>query len=206
MGAVAIIDTTAGDLKDRARNLARELAEADGAGAGAAVTGVDVVVDPVGGDLADAALRALGEGGRFVVIGFAAGAIPALPANQILLRNRTVVGVDWGAWAMAHGDEQRALLASLLDLVAAGRLDPVAPTTYPLEEAGDRPRRPAGAPRRRKSGTRPLNSPMMSDPRHRVLGRPRLYLTDRSGAMRLAGLCLPLTVPHRSTGRARTSR
>ena len=139
-GAAAVIDTAAGDLKDRARSLARELAqelaEAGAPGAGAAVTGVDVVVDPVGGELADPALRALGEGGRYVVIGFAAGAIPALPANQILLRNRTVVGVDWGAWAMAHGEEQRALLGSLLDLVAAGRLDPVAPATYPLEQAG----------------------------------------------------------------------
>ena len=52
------------------------------------------------------------------MIGFAAGPIPSLPLNQVLLRNRTVVGVDWGAWAMQHGPDQQALLASLLDLVA----------------------------------------------------------------------------------------
>ncbi|HEY5156276.1 MAG TPA: NADPH:quinone oxidoreductase family protein [Acidimicrobiales bacterium] len=133
MGAQAVIDTTTEDVKDRARQLARDLVGGDGH----PVTGVDVVIDPLGGDLAESALRALGEGGRFIVIGFAAGAIPALPANQILLRNRSVVGVDWGAWAMAHGDEQHALLASLLDLVAAGELHPVAPVTYPLERAGE---------------------------------------------------------------------
>ena len=137
LGADAVIDTTTEDLKDRARVLARELAETAAPGSGATVTGVDVVVDPIGGELADAALRSLGEGGRYVVIGFAAGAIPALPANQILLRNRSVLGVDWGAWAMAHGDEQQALLASLLDLVAAGALHPVAPSTYPLDRVGE---------------------------------------------------------------------
>jgi len=137
LGADAVIDTSSENLKDQARTLARELAEAAAPGSGAAVTGVDVVVDPVGGELADAALRSLGEGGRYVVIGFAAGAIPALPANQILLRNRSVLGVDWGAWAMAHGDEQQALLASLLDLVATGALHPVAPSTYPMERVGE---------------------------------------------------------------------
>ena len=89
-GADAVIDTTTESVKDRAREIARELA-------GPGATGVDLVIDPVGGDLAEPALRALGEGGRFVVIGFASGTIPALPANQVLLRNRSVVGVDWGA-------------------------------------------------------------------------------------------------------------
>jgi len=129
-GAEAVIDTTTESVKDRARELARELTSAT-------ATGVDLVLDPVGGDLAEQGLRALGEGGRFVVIGFASGTIPALPANQVLLRNRSVVGVDWGAWAMSHGDEQRALLATLLDLVAAGSLHPAAPTAYPLERVGD---------------------------------------------------------------------
>ncbi|MGZ4692591.1 MAG: NADPH:quinone oxidoreductase family protein [Acidimicrobiales bacterium] len=129
-GAEAVIDTTKESHKDRAREIARELTGAD-------ATGVDLVIDPVGGDLAEPALRALGEGGRFVVIGFASGTIPALPANQVLLRNRSVVGVDWGAWAMSHADEQRAVLATLLDLVGAGSLHPPAPTAYPLERVGD---------------------------------------------------------------------
>ena len=59
-----------------------------------------MVVDTVGGALAEAGLRSLREFGRLVVVGFATGEIPRLPANQVLLRNRTVLGVDWGAWAL----------------------------------------------------------------------------------------------------------
>ncbi len=69
--------------------------------------GADVVVDPVGGELSDPALRSLRELGRFLVIGFASGTIPELAANQVLLRNRTVLGVDWGAWAMSNPDGER---------------------------------------------------------------------------------------------------
>jgi NADPH2:quinone reductase len=99
------------------------------------ITGwVDVVVDPVGGARSLSALRALREGGRLVVIGFASGAIPELPANQVLLRNREVIGVDWGAWAMAHASEQAILLAELLDAVGRGSLAPVAPQTYRLDD------------------------------------------------------------------------
>ncbi|TDC61184.1 NADPH:quinone oxidoreductase family protein [Actinomadura sp. GC306] len=94
--------------------------------------GVDAVYDPVGGALADPALRALREGGRYIVIGFASGDIPSLPLNQVLLRNRTVVGVDWGAWSMTHPLEQRRLLDELLAMVAKGDLSPVAPRTEPL--------------------------------------------------------------------------
>ena len=122
MGAEAGIDTTAEDVKARARELS---------GRG----GVDVVVDPVGGDLAEPALRALRVGGRYLVIGFAAGDIPRLPANQVLLNNRTVVGVDWGAWTLQHPDEHRVLLDELLALVGDGRLHPVEPTAYPLADA-----------------------------------------------------------------------
>jgi len=122
MGAEAGIDTTTEDVKARARELS---------GTG----GVDVVVDPVGGDLAESSLRALRVGGRYLVIGFAGGDIPRLPANQVLLNNRTVVGVDWGAWIMQHPDEHRDLLAELLAMVGDGRLRPVEPTAYPLAEA-----------------------------------------------------------------------
>ncbi|HET8929512.1 MAG TPA: zinc-binding dehydrogenase [Acidimicrobiales bacterium] len=94
--------------------------------------GVDIALDPVGGPLSIAALRALGLFGRLLVIGFPAG-IAELPANQILLRNRAVLGVDWGAWSMKDPAGQRALLDDLLDDVAAGRLEPPAPETRPLE-------------------------------------------------------------------------
>lgn len=121
-GADAVIDTSTEDLKSTAR------AWSEG--------GVDLVYDPVGGALADPALRALRENGRYLVIGFASGTIPSLPLNQVLLRNRAVVGVDWGSWSTAKPLEQRALLEELLGYVRNGRLDPVAPRTEPLEAAG----------------------------------------------------------------------
>jgi NADPH:quinone reductase len=109
------------DVKDRVRTLT---------GGGA-----DVVVDPVGGALSEAGLRALREQGRLMILGFASGEIPRLPANHVLLRNRLVIGVDWGAWALSRPREQRVLWGEVADAVTAGRLDPVAPTVLPLEAA-----------------------------------------------------------------------
>jgi len=95
--------------------------------------GADVVYDAVGGEHAEPALRSTAWRGRYLVIGFASGDIPSVPLNQVLLRNRTVLGIDWGIWAMTHPAEQRALLDNLLEMVAAGSLDPVHPAEYPLE-------------------------------------------------------------------------
>jgi NADPH2:quinone reductase len=120
-GAESVLDPAADSVKDASR-------------AWAGGTGVDVVVDPIGGALAEPALRSLGDRGRYTVIGFASGDIPSVPLNQILLRNRTVIGIDWGIWAMTHPAEQRALLNDLLAMVAAGTLDPVRPTEYPLDD------------------------------------------------------------------------
>ncbi|MFN8018230.1 MAG: NADPH:quinone oxidoreductase family protein [Acidimicrobiales bacterium] len=122
MGAEAAIAYEDEDLKARARELSGG--------------GVDVVVDPVGGRHSEPALRALGVGGRLVVIGFANGAIPSLPTNQVLLNNRSVVGVDWGAWAMRNPADQATLLAEVLAAVDDGRLHPTAPATRPLDDAG----------------------------------------------------------------------
>jgi NADPH2:quinone reductase len=119
-GAEAVLDPGAQPLKDATR-------------AWAGGTGVDLVVDPIGGALAEPALRALGDRGRYLVIGFASGDIPSVPLNQILLRNRSVIGIDWGIWAMTHPAEQRALLGDLLAMVEAGTLDPVRPAEYPLD-------------------------------------------------------------------------
>jgi NADPH:quinone reductase len=123
-GAASVIDYGTEDLKARAR----ELAGGDG---------VDVVVDPVGGDHSEAALRALRVFGRLVVIGFAAGEIPRLPLNQVLLRNRSILGVDWGAWGMQHAAANRALVEELFGWAGEGRIHPPEPTTYPLEEVAD---------------------------------------------------------------------
>ncbi|SFN45657.1 NADPH2:quinone reductase [Pseudonocardia ammonioxydans] len=103
--------------------------------------GVDVVIDPVGGPSAEAALRALGAGGRFCVIGFTSGEIPRLPANVVLLRNRTVVGVDWGDWSRADPAAARDLAADVLRRIAAGELHPPAPAELPLDAAESATRR-----------------------------------------------------------------
>lgn len=124
IGAEAVIDTTSEDVKVRAREF----------GGG---DGVDIVYDPVGGDLAEPALRGLAWLGRYLVIGFASGPIPTLPLNQVLLKNRSIVGVDWGAWQMKNASANRSMLEELLGMVADGRLHPIAPTTYPLENVAD---------------------------------------------------------------------
>jgi NADPH2:quinone reductase len=121
-GAVATIAYEEEDLKLRARELS------DG--------GVDLVVDIVGGKHAEPALRALRPGGRYLVIGFASGTIPTLPLNQVLLNNRSVVGVDWGGWAMKNPVDNAALDAELFALAERGDLHPVEPQAFSLEEAG----------------------------------------------------------------------
>lgn len=119
-GADAVVAYEDVDLKGAIR-------EATGGGA-------DVVVDPVGGAKAEAALRSLRWGGRYVVLGFASGSIPSLPANQVLLNNRTVVGVDWGAWTFRDAAGNAALVAELVGMVADGRLRPVEPVAYALDD------------------------------------------------------------------------
>lgn len=98
--------------------------------------GADVVVDPVGGDAAEAALRALRPFGRYAVLGFTAGTVPRLPANRVLLGNRTVVGVDWGDWARTSPAAATALVGDLLARVDRGELHPPEPARRPLDEAG----------------------------------------------------------------------
>jgi NADPH2:quinone reductase len=121
IGADECIRYSDEDLKTRARELSGG--------------GVDVVFDPVGDAFAEPALRAMGFDGRYLVIGFAGGDIPRIPLNQVLLRNRNVVGVDWGAWMLRNGAPQRALLEELLGWASEGRLHPSEPTRYPLEDA-----------------------------------------------------------------------
>ena len=121
-GAEAVLDPAAEPVKDAAR-------------AWAGGTGVDLVVDPVGGALAEPSLRALGDRGRYLVIGFAAGPIPSVPLNQVLLRNRTVIGIDWGIWAMRHAEPSSARCwPTCSPWWPAGTIDPVHPTEYPLDD------------------------------------------------------------------------
>jgi NADPH2:quinone reductase len=121
MGAQAVIAYEEEDLKARAREIS------DG--------GVDMVIDPVGGRHSETALRATRHLGRFCVIGFASGPIASIPLNQVLLNNRTVVGVDWGGWTFKDPMGNRALIDELMEMLGSRRLHPVAPVSYPLEEA-----------------------------------------------------------------------
>jgi len=123
MGAHATVSYENEDLKSRVRELT------DG--------GVDVVIDPVGGHHSEPALRATKAFGRFCVIGFASGPIASVPLNLVLLNNRSVVGVDWGAWAMSDPDGHRAMLDELIEMVQNGRLHPIEPVERPLGEAAD---------------------------------------------------------------------
>jgi len=120
-GAHQVVDYSSEDLKTRVRELT------DG--------GAQIVIDTVGGPTTDAALRSLGNGGRLMVLGFASGDIPDVAANQVLLRNRSVLGVDWGAWAMAEPEANRALMDEVLGCVESGDLRPVEPTGYALKDA-----------------------------------------------------------------------
>jgi NADPH2:quinone reductase len=121
-GAVAVIDSSTEDVKARAREISGD--------------GVDAVYDPVGGRVGEECLRSLRENGQFIVIGFASGDIPKLPANHVLLRNRRVTGVDWGGWALRNPAANQELVRQLLEMIVAGDLDPVEPKSYPFEQAG----------------------------------------------------------------------
>jgi NADPH2:quinone reductase len=97
--------------------------------------GVDVVVDPVGGDRFTDSLRSLAPAGRLLVIGFTGGEIPTVKVNRLLLNNVDVVGVGWGAWAGKHPGALTEQWADLEKLLASGKLPPPEPVVYPLDEA-----------------------------------------------------------------------
>lgn len=97
--------------------------------------GVDVIFDPVGGDLFDQAARRIAWEGRYLVVGFASGRIPSLPANIALLKNASLVGLFWGAYLQHNPAVIRASFALLLAWYAAGRLKPHIHRTFPLAEA-----------------------------------------------------------------------
>jgi NADPH2:quinone reductase len=97
--------------------------------------GVDIVVDPVGGDRFTDSLRSLAPGGRLLVVGFTGGEIPTVKVNRLLLNNIDVVGVGWGALAATHPDALAEQWAGLEGLLSSGRLAPPKPEVYPLDEA-----------------------------------------------------------------------
>jgi len=122
-GADEVIDYRSESIRDRVRELTGGL-------------GADVVFDPVGGDAFDQALRAVNWEARMLVIGFAAGRIQSVPANLILVKNISVIGVVWGAQAARDPALVSRNLAELVRWWEAGRLHPVVGKTFPLAEAG----------------------------------------------------------------------
>ncbi|UBM25585.1 NADPH:quinone oxidoreductase family protein [Pseudomonas sp. p1(2021b)] len=98
--------------------------------------GVDVVYDPVGGELFEQAVRGLAWNGRLLVVGFASGSIPQLPVNLTLLKGAAVVGVFWGAFAQRQPEDNAANFRQLFAWHAEGKLKPLVSQTYPLAEAG----------------------------------------------------------------------
>jgi NADPH2:quinone reductase len=96
--------------------------------------GIDVIYDPVGGPMSEAALRAIAWEGRLLVIGFAAGEIPKLPLNLTLLKGCDILGVNWGAFVRRYPDAYRAGLDALAQWGAEGKLSCHIHAVYPLAE------------------------------------------------------------------------
>jgi NADPH:quinone reductase len=97
--------------------------------------GVDVVLDPVGGDRFTDSLRSLREGGRLVVVGFTGGSIPEVKVNRLLLNNIEVVGAGWGAWAMSKPDFTREVGAEVNRLADEGFVRPIVGERFALQDA-----------------------------------------------------------------------
>jgi NADPH2:quinone reductase len=99
--------------------------------------GVDVVIDPVGGDRFTDSLRALNENGRLVVVGFTGGSIPEVKVNRLLLKNTEVVGAGWGGYVMGKPEINREIGAAVNRLVDDGVVRPIVGERFPLERAGE---------------------------------------------------------------------
>jgi len=99
--------------------------------------GVEVVVDPVGGDRFTDSLRSLATEGRLLVIGFTGREIPTVKVNRLLLSNTDVVGVGWGGFALARSGYLQEQWSNLLPYLESGAIDPPLGNTYPLEKTGD---------------------------------------------------------------------
>lgn len=121
-GAVETVNYAAENLRDALKRLG-------------GAKGIDVVYDPVGGDLAEPALRSLGWLGRYLVVGFAAGEIPRVPFNLMLLKGIDVQGVFWGSFIARDPAAHAANQAQLLAWVAEGRLRAQAHGVFPLAES-----------------------------------------------------------------------
>jgi NADPH2:quinone reductase len=124
-GADVMIDLSQPDLRESLR--AQVHAATDGGGA-------DIILDPLGGDIFDAAIRALAWRGRLVVIGFASGRIPTIKANYLLVKNIEVSGLQVSDYRKRRPDQMRQCYSEVFALYESGRLKPSPPVTMPLDE------------------------------------------------------------------------
>jgi NADPH:quinone reductase len=122
-GADAVIDTGDEDLRARIRELTRG-------------RGADVVFDPVGGEVFKASLSAIAWEGRLLIIGFASGEIPQIPASRLLVKNAHALGFYWGSYREHDPARVHAAFEELLDWCEEGRIKPHVSEVLPLEEAG----------------------------------------------------------------------
>jgi NADPH2:quinone reductase len=99
--------------------------------------GVDLVLDPVGGDRFTDSLRSLREGGRVVVVGFTGGSIPEVKVNRLLLNNTEVIGAGWGAYVMAKPELNREIGTEIDALIASGHVRPLIGARFPLERGAE---------------------------------------------------------------------
>jgi NADPH2:quinone reductase len=124
IGADEVINYSTGDL--------RELVKTACAALGSKAP--DIIYDPVGGDFAEPAFRSIAWRGRYLVVGFASGPIPALPLNLALLKGASIVGVFWGEFAKREPKANAAMMAELAQWYAAGKIKPVIDRTMPMGE------------------------------------------------------------------------
>ena len=99
--------------------------------------GVDVVIDPVGGDRLTDSLRALRAGGRVVVVGFTGGSIPQVKVNRLLLNNTGVVGAAWREWVIQHPDQARVIGDRVTQLTVEGAIWPLVGARFSLDNGAD---------------------------------------------------------------------
>jgi NADPH2:quinone reductase len=99
--------------------------------------GVNLVLDPVGGDRFTDSLRSLAEGGRVVVVGFTGGSIPEVKVNRLLLHNTEVIGAGWGAYVMSKPEVIKAIGAEISRLIDGGFVRPIVGARFPLDRAGE---------------------------------------------------------------------
>jgi NADPH2:quinone reductase len=99
--------------------------------------GVDVIYDPVGGSFSEKALRDMSWGGRFLVVGFAAGEIPKVPLNIPLLKGCSILGVFWGEFTKREPEANKQNNKELMNLFDQGKISPHLHRVYPLEKAGE---------------------------------------------------------------------